>query len=74
MLFEDVKGVARGGTILKRTDSVATVKVPRPKLPPALRGGPPKLKPQDQTEALAPIIEDDIPRATPPTPKQTPKP
>ena len=64
----------RGGTILKRTDSVATVKVPRPKIPPALRGGPPKLKSQDQSEPLVPIIEDDIPRAMPPTQKPTPKP
>jgi hypothetical protein len=64
----------RGGTILKRTDSVATVKVPRPKLPPALRGAPPKLKPQAETEALAPILEDDIPRATPPKPKGASKP
>jgi photosystem II stability/assembly factor-like uncharacterized protein len=64
----------RGGAILKRTDSVATVKVPRPKVPPALRGAPPKLRPQDQVEALAPIIEDDIPPATPPSLKPTPKP
>jgi len=56
----------RGGTILKRTDSVATVKIPRPKLPPALRPAPPKLKPGEEADALAPVIEDDIPRATPP--------
>ena len=62
----------RGGTILKRTDAVATVKVPRPRLPPALRGAP-KLKPQDESEALAPLLEDDIPRATPPT-RKPPKP
>ena len=56
----------RGGTILKRTDTVATVKIPRPKLPPALRPAPPKLKPGEEADALAPVIEDDIPRATPP--------
>jgi photosystem II stability/assembly factor-like uncharacterized protein len=50
----------RGGTILKRTDAVATVKIPRPKLP------PPKLKPGEEADAFAPVIEDDIPRATPP--------
>jgi hypothetical protein len=64
----------RGGTILKRTDSVATVKVPRPKLPPALRGAPPKISPGDAAEMPAPILEDDIPRATPPMRKSTPKP
>jgi len=64
----------RGGAILKRTDSVATVKVPRPKVPPALRGTQPKLRPQDQVEPLAPIIEDDIPPATPPTLKPAAKP
>jgi photosystem II stability/assembly factor-like uncharacterized protein len=63
----------RGGTILKRTDAIATVKIPRPRLPPAL-GGPPKLQTRDQTEAFAPILEDDIPRATPPVLKTTPKP
>ena len=56
----------RGGTILKRTDSVATVKIPRPKLPPSMRGAPPKLKPGEEADALAPVVEDDIPRATPP--------
>jgi hypothetical protein len=31
-----------------------------------MRGAPPKLKPGDEPDALAPILEDDIPRATPP--------
>ena len=35
-------------------------------LPPALRPAPPKLKPDEEADALAPVIEDDIPRATPP--------
>jgi photosystem II stability/assembly factor-like uncharacterized protein len=64
----------RGGTILKRTDALATVKIPKPRIPPALRGGPPRLKPQDNEEALAPILEDDIPRATPPKAKAPSKP
>jgi hypothetical protein len=43
------------------------VKFPRPKLPPVLRGGSPKLQPQDAQEALPLIIDDgDIPRAVPP--------
>jgi hypothetical protein len=70
----DLWVAGRGGTILKRTDSVATVKIPRPRIPPALRGGPPKLQTRDQTEAFAPVLEDDIPRATPPTLKTPPKP
>jgi hypothetical protein len=64
----------RGGAILRRTDTLATVKLPRPKLPPALRGAPPKLQPQDQADAASPLIDDDIPRALPPQPKATPKP
>jgi hypothetical protein len=38
----------RGGAILRRTASVATVNIPRPKLPPALRG---KKPPPTQTMA-----------------------
>jgi photosystem II stability/assembly factor-like uncharacterized protein len=63
----------RGGAILKRADSVATVKIPRPKLPPALRPAP-KLTPEDEADALAPVLEDDIPRAQPPRLKPPSKP
>jgi hypothetical protein len=59
----------RGGTILKRTDAVATVRVPRPRIPPALRGGAPRLQGADVPDPAAPILEDDIPRATPPAEK-----
>ena len=54
-----------GGAILKRNEPIATVKVPTPKLPPALRGGAPKFRPQNS------IIADDgdIPLAMPPTKK-----
>ena len=34
----------------------------------------PKLKPQDKSDEMAPILDDDIPRATPPKPKETAKP
>jgi len=64
----------RGGTILRRADSVATVKIPRPRLPPALRNAPPKLKADDEAEAVAPALDDDIPRATPPKLKPPTKP
>jgi photosystem II stability/assembly factor-like uncharacterized protein len=55
----------RGGAILRRTGAVATVKIPRPKLPPLLRGTP---KPQGQDAQEAPLLLDDgdIPRAVPP--------
>ncbi|HEY0081786.1 MAG TPA: hypothetical protein VGB61_03265, partial [Pyrinomonadaceae bacterium] len=59
----------RGGAILRRTDSVATVNLPRPKLPPALRGK----KPNSATDDLAPTFnERDIPRALPPNKKRPP--
>ena len=64
----------RGGTILRRADAVATVKIPRPRLPPSLRNAPPKLKPEDEADAAAPVLEDDIPRATPPKLKPPTKP
>ena len=65
----------RGGTILKRTDAVATVKIPRPRLPPALRNTPPRLKPGEEGDAWTPVLDDDIPRAAPPRLKPaTPKP
>jgi hypothetical protein len=51
----------RGGAILRRTDDIATVKIPTPRLPPALRRGPPKM------ENSQLVIDDgDIPRALPP--------
>jgi photosystem II stability/assembly factor-like uncharacterized protein len=55
-----------GGAILRRTDAIATVNIPTPKLPPSLRGGPPKLQPQNAANA---IDDGDIPRAVPPTRK-----
>nr|MBA2341004.1 hypothetical protein [Pyrinomonadaceae bacterium] len=55
----------RGGAILRRTEQVATIEIPRPKLPPILRGAP-KLKNPDDADA-PPILDDgDIPRAVPP--------
>jgi hypothetical protein len=54
----------RGGAILRRTDPIATVSIPSPRLPPLLRGGPPKLQ-----NAQNPIDDGDIPRAVPPDKK-----
>jgi hypothetical protein len=52
-----------GGAILRRTEDIATVKIPTPKLPPALRRAPPKI--ESQNSQL--VIDDgDIPRASPP--------
>jgi len=48
----------RGGAILRRVDPIATVSLPVTKLPPMLKGGPPKLESE--------IDIDDIPRAQPP--------
>jgi hypothetical protein len=57
----------RGGAILRRTDRLATVGIPSPKLLPALRGWtPPKIQPQN---AQIPIDDGDIPRAVPPEKK-----
>jgi len=53
----------RGGAILRRTDAIATVSIPTPKLPPALRGSTPKLKPQNVQNSND---DGDIPRAVPP--------
>ncbi|MGH9902036.1 MAG: WD40/YVTN/BNR-like repeat-containing protein, partial [Pyrinomonadaceae bacterium] len=65
----------RGGTILRRTDDVATVRIPRPKLPPVLRGGPPKLQTKNGQEPIPVTLDDgDIPRAVPPESKGTAKP
>ncbi len=55
----------RGGAILRRTDPIATVSIPTPKLPPGLRGSPPKL----QQNAQNPTDDGDIPRAIPPNKK-----
>ena len=57
----------RGGTILRRTDEVATVKIPRPSL---RRDSPPRL--QNSNAALP--HDDDIPRAVPPSLKRVEKP
>jgi len=53
----------RGGAILRRTEPVATVKIPTPRMPPGLRGGPPKL------QSAQTIDDGDIPRAVPPNKK-----
>jgi hypothetical protein len=58
----------RGGAILRRTDSVATVNIPRPKLPPALRGK----KPNPEDDIPPTLNERDIPRALPPSKKRPP--
>jgi photosystem II stability/assembly factor-like uncharacterized protein len=49
----------RGGAILRRTGSVATVKIRTPKIPPILRREP-KLKP-----GKLPVDDGDIPKAVP---------
>jgi hypothetical protein len=59
----------RGGAILRRTASVATVNIPRPKLPPALRG---KKPPPDADDGLPALNERVIPRALPPNKKRPP--
>src|SRR6185436_19491350 len=51
----------RGGAILRRTDPVATVSIPRPGLPPSMRGGSAK------NQAQSPPDDGDIPRAVPPS-------
>jgi len=53
----------RGGAILRRTDPIATVSIPTPRLPPGLRDSPPKLQNAKNPE------DDDIPRAIPPDKK-----
>jgi hypothetical protein len=60
----------RGGAILRRTDSVATINIPRPKLPPALRGKKPKRDAAD--DLLPPVNERDIPPALPGDKKRPP--
>src|SRR4030095_6365936 len=49
----------RGGAILRRTDPLATVSIPTPKLPPGLRRSAPKL------QSAQTIDDGDIPRAVP---------
>ena len=48
----------RGGAILRRVDPIATVSLPVSKLPPILKGGPPKLESE--------VDDEDIPPALPP--------
>jgi len=55
----------RGGAILRRSAAVATVKIPTPKIPPALRGGPPKLREADNNQPQLNFDDGDIPRAVP---------
>jgi len=57
----------RGGAILKRNEPIATVKVPTPKLPPMLRGGPPKLRTAEGQNSM--VDDGDIPLALPPARK-----
>ena len=54
----------RGGAILRRSAAIATVKIPIPKLPPALGGAPPKLQSQETPQTVNPD-DGDIPRAVP---------
>jgi photosystem II stability/assembly factor-like uncharacterized protein len=61
----------RGGAILRRTDAVATVNIPRPKLPPALRGKKPNSDADDNNTPPT-LNERDIPRALPPDKKRPP--
>ena len=56
----------RGGAILRRTEPVATVRIPTPKLPPMLRGTP---KAQLQNQDGQVLDDGDIPRAVPPVRK-----
>ena len=58
----------RGGAILRRTEPIATVSIPTPRLPAALRSAP-KLQPQTQST----LDDGDIPRALPPD-KKSPRP
>jgi len=51
----------RGGAILRRVDPIATVSLPVGKLPPMLKGGPPKLD-----GGNAPIDDEEIPKAVRP--------
>jgi hypothetical protein len=57
----------RGGAILRRTEALATVKIPSPKLPPGLRSAP-KLKGQENSQQLM-LDDGDIPKAVPPVRK-----
>ena len=62
---DDAWVAGRGGAILRRMGDVATVKIPRPKLPPVLRQTP-KLKPQPNGQETPIVLDDgDIPRAVP---------
>jgi len=56
----------RGGAILRRTEAIATVRIPTPKIPPVLRGSP-KSKSEEKGQAF--IDDGDIPRAAPPEKK-----
>ena len=59
----------RGGAILRRTEALATMKIPTPKLPPGLRGdSAPKLKQQENSQQLN-LDDGDIPKAVPPVRK-----
>ena len=57
----------RGGAILRRSTAIATVKIPTPRLPPALRGGPPKLRGANDQLPLS-FDDGDIPKAVPKKP------
>jgi hypothetical protein len=66
----DIWVAGRGGAILKRTDGLATVSIPRPKLPPIMRTKP---KLQNSPESLVLPDDGDIPRAVP-NDKRPPRP
>jgi photosystem II stability/assembly factor-like uncharacterized protein len=57
----------RGGAILRRSESLATVRISAPKIPPGLRGAP-KLKGQENSQQLN-LDDGDIPKAVPPVRK-----
>jgi len=59
----------RGGAILRRTAALGTVKISVPKFPAGLRGGPPKLKQEENSQQLNLVDDGDIPKAVPPVRK-----
>jgi photosystem II stability/assembly factor-like uncharacterized protein len=64
----DLWVAGRGGSILKRSESLSTVKTTSVrKLPPILRSGPTAQKKSKRREPLLTVTEnDDIPLASPP--------
>jgi hypothetical protein len=58
----------RGGSILRRIDSLATVRIPFPKGSSEVSSSAPKLKGSENGQQLN-LDSDDIPRALPPVRK-----